>query len=439
MMLHRLARDSGGLVQYHGADARIELGGRRIFLVHYPDYGYAMACTGEWDLVCCGHSHCAGVEQVANVKGGRSWLANPGTVAALGRSGDVDPRRPRVDAIRHPQTPGRVDAWPNSSNLWRHSFFLSAGAGALCRIIDARSPNELRHKYRARAPRSRGREEIVFASNPFAEISASVPPAVMQAYVVLMIVLVAAGTLFDVVHKGSARYFFENWRKSKGKGAKPLGGGELVSIAVKTGVVDVLTSGEFCNPRRRIAHLLGMYGFVIYVVTTAILIFGYPTTATPAPGILPLLWWIGGLMICVGGYWFWFFIRVDVAAEGHSPFRLVRADLFILSLLASATLGLIWAFLQSKGSAGAGVFFGLYILATTVLFAGVPWSKFAHMFFKPAAAFEKRVSEANGTVENLPTQTRDDPEQRQRHSMELLRDAPLNMGLGIKREAPRHY
>ena len=280
----------------------------------------------------------------------------------------------------------------------------------------------------------------MFTVNPFAQLSAPVSPGVMQAYVVVMIVLVAAGTLFDVVHKGSARYFFENWRKSKGKGAKRVGGGELVSIALKTGVVDVLTSGEFCNPRRRVAHLLGMYGFVIYVVTTAILIFGYPTPATPAPGILPLLWWIGGLMVCVGGYWFWFFIRVDVVSEGHSPFRLVRADLFILSLLASATLGLVWAFLQAKGSAGAAVFFfGLYILATTVLFAGVPWSKFAHMFFKPAAAFEKRVSKANGTAENLPTLTRDDPEQQKSHSMELLRDAPMHMGLGIKREAPRHY
>jgi len=280
---------------------------------------------------------------------------------------------------------------------------------------------------------------MMFTSNPFVEISASIPPAVMQAYVVLMILLVAAGTLFDVVHKGSAKYFFENWRKSIGKGARPLGGGEMMSIAVKTGVVDVLTSGEFCNPRRRIAHLLGMYGFVIYVVTTAILIFRYPTPATPAPAILPILWWIGGLMICVGGYWFWFFIRADVAAEGRSPFRLMRADLFILSLLGSATLGLIWAFLQSRGMTGAGLCFGLYILATTVLFAGVPWSKFAHMFFKPAAAFEKRVSEANGTVKNLPTQTRDDPAQRERHSMELLRDAPMDMGLGIKREAPRHY
>jgi hypothetical protein len=270
----------------------------------------------------------------------------------------------------------------------------------------------------------------MFTSNPFAELSASMSPAVMQIYVVLMVILVAAGTLFEVVHKGSARYFFENWRKSKTKSAKAVGGGEMVSIAIQTAAVDVLASGEFCNPRRRIAHLLGMYGFVLYVLSTAVLVFDASASA-----IWATLWWIGGLMVCVGGYWFWFFIRVDVSAEGHSPFRVVRADLFILSLLASATLGLIWA----AAGGGVGILFGLYIFATTVLFAGVPWSKFAHMFFKPAAAFEKRVTKADGTVENLPTLTRDDPEQQQRHSMELLRDAPMDMGLGIKREAPRHY
>jgi hypothetical protein len=252
-----------------------------------------------------------------------------------------------------------------------------------------------------------------------------------------MIVLVAAGTLFDIVHKGSAKYFFENWRRSKAKGVQPLGSGDLVSIAVQTAVVDVLASGEFCNARRRVAHLLTMYGFVIHVVATAVLVFVYP--APPTPALWPQLWWIGGLMILAGGYWFWFFIRVDVAAEGNSPFRVMHADLFILSLLASVTLGLIWAWLQASGSAASGIFFGLYILATTVLFAGVPWSKFAHMFFKPAAAFEKRVSKADGTAENLPTLTRDDPEQQARHSMELLKNAPMDMGLGIKREAPRHY
>jgi hypothetical protein len=275
----------------------------------------------------------------------------------------------------------------------------------------------------------------MFSSSPFAALAASIPPAVIQTYAIVMIVLVAAGTLFDVVHKGSARYFFDNWRRSKGKGSRQLGGGELASIAVQTAAVDVLTSGEFCNPRRRVAHLLTMYGFVIHVVTTAIMVFGYPTAATPTPAILPQLWWLGGLMVAVGGYWFWFFIRVDVAAEGNSPLRLVKADLFILSLLATVTFALLWA----AAGGGVGVLFGLYVIAATVLFAGVPWSKFAHMFFKPAAAFEKRVSKATGAAENLPTQTRDDPAQRERHSMELLRDAPMDMGLGIKREAPRHY
>jgi hypothetical protein len=263
---------------------------------------------------------------------------------------------------------------------------------------------------------------MMFTSNPFAELSAFIPPAFMPTFVVVMVVLVAAGTLFDIVHKGSAKYFFDNWRKSKNKkGAKPVSGGELVSIAIQTGLVDVLTSGEFCNARRRVAHLLTMYGFVIYVLTTAIMVFAYPTPATPTPAILPMLWWAGGLMVCAGGYWFWFFIRADVVAEGNSPLRIMRADLFILSLLASVTLGLIWAFLQTGGGPGASVFFGLYVIATTVLFGSVPWSKFAHMFFKPAAAFEKRVSYANDTRSNLP------------------RPADKPEVFGSAREQPRHY
>ena len=124
----------------------------------------------------------------------------------------------------------------------------------------------------------------MFTNNPFAALSETLSPAVMQGYVVIMILLVAAGTLFDVVHKGSAKYFFNNWRKSQSKGAKQIGGGELVSLAITTSVVDVLTSGEFCNARRRIAHLLTMYGFLLYVITTAIMVFYYPTSAVPTPG-----------------------------------------------------------------------------------------------------------------------------------------------------------
>ena len=250
----------------------------------------------------------------------------------------------------------------------------------------------------------------MFTSNPFAELSAFIPPAVMQTYIVVMILMVAGGTLYDIIHKKSATYFFNNWRNAKNKGTRQVGGGEMTSLAIRTAVVEVLASGEFCRMKRRIAHLLTFYGFLTYITTTVIMVFAYPSPATPAPAILPALWTIGALMVCLGGYWFWFFIRVDVVAEGHSPFRLVRADLFVVSLLASVTLGLVWAFVQATGNTvGTNVFLVLYILSTTVLFVSVPWSKFSHMFFKPAAAFQKRVEEANGWRNNLPAPA-DNPE-----------------------------
>lgn len=278
----------------------------------------------------------------------------------------------------------------------------------------------------------------MFTSNPFAALSASISPTVMQAFVVVMVAFVVLGTLFDIVHKGSAKFFFEKMRKAQRGAAKPVSGGDKIGIAIQTGVADVLTSAEFCNPKRRIAHLLGMYGFVAYAVATFMMVFFHPTAATVA--VWAPMWWIGALAVCVGGYWFWFFIRADVSAEGHSPFRLMKADLFILSLLASCTTGLIWAYLQAKGSSWSTIFLGAYLIATVVLFGGVPWSKFSHMFFKPAAAFQKRIAKADGSRDNLPEPAdRTSAADRDRHSMELLKDAPLDMGLGIKREAPRHY
>ena len=217
-----------------------------------------------------------------------------------------------------------------------------------------------------------------------------------------MILCVVVGTLFDIIHNKSAKYFFANWRNAQEKGSRKVGGGEIVTLGVQTAVVEVATSGEFCNPQRRAAHLLTMYGFIAYIVATVVMVFGYPTPASSVPVIWPTLWTLGALLVCVGGYWFWFFIRVDVAAEGGSPFRLMRADLFVVSLLASVTFGLIWAFLQSTGAGGTMIFLSLYLIATTILFGGIPWSKFSHMFFKPAAALQKRVENANGSRSNIP-------------------------------------
>src|SRR5208282_1274309 len=143
----------------------------------------------------------------------------------------------------------------------------------------------------------------MLTSNPFAGLSASVPPIVMQTYVVVMIILVAGGTLFDIIHKRSARYFFNNWRNANNRGTQEVGSGEMVFLAIQTIVVEGLTSGEFCNARRRVAHLLTMYGFLAYVITAAIMVFFYPTPATPTPAILPQLWYLGALMVCLGGYW----------------------------------------------------------------------------------------------------------------------------------------
>jgi hypothetical protein len=242
----------------------------------------------------------------------------------------------------------------------------------------------------------------MFTGNPFAELAAFLPSLCMQVYIVLMIAAVAVGTLVDMLHKGSARFFLQQRKKSRAAATRRLGIVDNASLAIRTLLKEVVTSGEFCNPMRRISHLLMFYGFLTYLVTTIVMVFGFPTPATPAPAVWPVLWNIGALMVLVGGYWFFFLLRVDVAKEGNSPFRLVRADLFIVSLLASVTFALVWEIVQTAGNLRATqITFGLYIFFTTVLFVGVPWSKFAHMFYKPAAAFQKRVEEANGSS-NLP-------------------------------------
>ena len=121
---------------------------------------------------------------------------------------------------------------------------------------------------------------------------------------------------------------------------------------------------------------------------------------------------------------FGFFLRVDVSAEAHPWYRIIKADLFVLALLACATFGLAWSFTQFNGQIGFSyLFFILFVAANLVLFGGVYWSKFAHMFYKPGAAIQKNLAEADGSRDNLPPPA----------------DAPEQFGLGIKREEPKHY
>lgn len=282
----------------------------------------------------------------------------------------------------------------------------------------------------------------MITSNPFAELAAVIPPAAMQAYIILMFLLVVVGTILDMLHKKSGQYFFENARKAKKNATRTLGAGEKGALAIKTLAKEVLTSGEFASVKRRISHLLTMYGFIIFVVTTVILIFALGKPDATTSTTVPMLWHLGAAMLALGGYWFWFSIRVDVASEGVKWYQLNgRGDLFIIGLLGMATFALLWSFTMGSGTLNT-VFFVLFIAFSTLLFGSVYWSKFAHMFFKPAAAFQKRLVKADGSRENLPAKYDLTDPQVQAKFPDIpayMGNRPPNMGPGIKREAPNHY
>jgi hypothetical protein len=225
----------------------------------------------------------------------------------------------------------------------------------------------------------------MFTNNPFAAVGDLLP---MQGYIILMAVAVLVGTVFDMVHKGSGTFFSQRRQRSQAAALRRLSGSETASLALAT-IAEAAVSGEFCKWPRRISHLLMMYGFLLYLITTVVMIFAYPASM-PTPTLLPTLWTMGALMILVGGLWFFFFLRVNVAYDGDSPFHLGQADLFVGSLIVSVAFATTW------------ILFGIYIFFTTLLFVSVPWSKFAHMFFKPAVAFQRRVEDASG-CSDLPS------------------------------------
>src|SRR5512137_1713166 len=85
--LYRMMAKSNGLFTYYGQEAELALGGRRIFVTHMPNHGHAFACTGDYDLVCNGHSHTAHIGKQKHVKDGECWLVNPGSVAGIDAPG----------------------------------------------------------------------------------------------------------------------------------------------------------------------------------------------------------------------------------------------------------------------------------------------------------------------------------------------------------------
>ena len=266
----------------------------------------------------------------------------------------------------------------------------------------------------------------MISNNPFSILSETVPPIAMQTFVIVMGLLVVLGTLLDIIHKQNVKYFFENAKKAKKSAKKILTTGEKTAVVIKTIAYDITTTSELGAGKRRVAHLLGMYGTIFFWISSVVMIFCYGSSSSNTPSIWPMIWHVGALMTVLGGSWFWFFLRVDVYSEAQPWYRIVQADLFVLALLSSSLFGLIWSFFQTinlNNRWDDKFFFILFVISNLVLFGGVYWSKFAHMFYKPGAAIQKNLAEADGSMDNLPPPA----------------DKPEKFGLGIKREAPKHY
>ena len=264
----------------------------------------------------------------------------------------------------------------------------------------------------------------ILLNNPFINLTEIFNPIAMQLFIVAMVALVIIGTVIDIIHKKNVQYFFNNAKKAKLSATKELGSGERIAVIAKTVVHDIATTSELGAGKRRVAHVLGMYGTIIFWISSAVLVFCYNSSTSGDSSTWSFLWHLGAIMTCLGGFWFWLFLRVDVSAEAHPWYRIIKADLFVLALLACSTFGLAWSFTQSFGSVGLSyLFLVLFIASNLILFGGVYWSKFAHMFYKPGAAIQKNLAEADGSRDNLPPPA----------------DAPEQFGLGIKREQPKHY
>jgi uncharacterized protein len=70
-----LVKRGGDFCTFHDGAAVVELDGRRIVVVHYPDLAAALLASGAFDIVIHGHDHATRNE------GSTRRLLNPGTCA----------------------------------------------------------------------------------------------------------------------------------------------------------------------------------------------------------------------------------------------------------------------------------------------------------------------------------------------------------------------
>jgi len=120
----------------------------------------------------------------------------------------------------------------------------------------------------------------ILSNNPFFNLTEIFNPIAMQLFVIAMVALVIIGTLIDIIHKKNVQYFFNNAKKAKLSATREIGSGERVAVIAKTIVHDIATTSELGAGKRRAAHLLGMYGTIIFWISSAVLVFCYTSSTS---------------------------------------------------------------------------------------------------------------------------------------------------------------
>ena len=63
----------------------------------------------------------------------------------------------------------------------------------------------------------------MFETNPFSLLSEVVPTVVMQGFILAMVLLIAFGTIIQMIHHKNLTYFFNNAKKAKLQATREVG------------------------------------------------------------------------------------------------------------------------------------------------------------------------------------------------------------------------
>lgn len=93
-------------VNFHGDSAELDLGGRKIVVVHNPQIAKSLAKSGDYDAVLYGHDHTKNFETLGNKdkeSNTKTILANPGEIAGVKNPPSMaiyDTEKPFEEAIK---------------------------------------------------------------------------------------------------------------------------------------------------------------------------------------------------------------------------------------------------------------------------------------------------------------------------------------------------